>query len=188
MYGIVTTPPITGFARMYNSGIYKLEFPNGAVYIGQSISLDKRYKTHFREMREGIHPNYKIRDLVSVFGLPSYEVLEYCPQHALNHREKYWIEFYDSYTSGLNLTRGGGKKISRSSQCPYKGRAAITKWHRYTQGGKIMLNKTQEAELEALQKNFLYAPNVLKYLVVGTLILIGVVCLLSVGMTLVGMR
>ena len=37
----------------------------------------------------------------------SYEVLEECATEMLNERERYWIEYYDTYNNGYNLTQGG---------------------------------------------------------------------------------
>ena len=35
------------------------------------------------------------------------EVIEKCDQQLLNEREKYWINYYDSYEKGYNSTLGG---------------------------------------------------------------------------------
>lgn len=37
----------------------------------------------------------------------SFDIIEKVPFKELNNREKYWIQFYDSYNNGYNLTRGG---------------------------------------------------------------------------------
>ena len=33
--------------------------------------------------------------------------MEECSVKQLDEREKYWIEFYDSYYNGYNMTKGG---------------------------------------------------------------------------------
>lgn len=37
------------------------------------------------------------------------ELIEEVPVETLNEREKYWIDFYDSYNTGYNLTLGGNE-------------------------------------------------------------------------------
>lgn len=39
----------------------------------------------------------------------SFEVLEECERSALNDRETYWIEFYQSQYHGYNMTKGGAR-------------------------------------------------------------------------------
>ena len=33
--------------------------------------------------------------------------MEECSSHIVSEREKYWIEYYDSYRNGYNATYGG---------------------------------------------------------------------------------
>lgn len=35
------------------------------------------------------------------------EEIEECDNSLLNEREKYWINFYNSYSDGYNMTKGG---------------------------------------------------------------------------------
>jgi hypothetical protein len=88
--------------------IYKLLFPNGKVYIGQSKNITKRIKSYI-----GIHKNdnrlvikaikkYSIEQVI-------FNVLELCAQDELNNREIYYISLFDSNNKelGYNLTEGG---------------------------------------------------------------------------------
>lgn len=36
-----------------------------------------------------------------------FEVLEEVPRDKLNEREVYWIDFYDTKNTGLNISKGG---------------------------------------------------------------------------------
>ena len=85
--------------------IYKLLFPNGKVYIGQSKNITKRIKSYI-----GIHKNdnrlvikaikkYSIEQVI-------FNVLELCAQDELNNREIYYISLFDSNNKelGYNLT------------------------------------------------------------------------------------
>ena len=57
--------------------------------------VDAYYRELYKDMR--------------VFGLNNFlfEVLEECSLEELNTKEKYWIQYYNSYEEGYNLTRGG---------------------------------------------------------------------------------
>lgn len=90
------------------SGIYKITFPNGKIYIGLSNNIRKRIWKHN-------HDDYKLHRIVGnaihLYGnITEFEVLEeISPQDRdlMNEREKYWIEYYDSFNNGFNLTLGG---------------------------------------------------------------------------------
>ena len=92
---------------MNNSGIYcytnKL---NGKRYVGQSINLEKRYYQHLYNITA---PKPYFDYYLHLYGVDNfvYEVLEYCDKSIQNEREKYWIDYYDSYNNGYNLTNGG---------------------------------------------------------------------------------
>lgn len=96
-------------------GIYK--FTNkitGECYIGQSVNLQERFHQH---RRNHVNPNShsynttfykKLRE----YGFENfdYEILyeaEFCSQAELNEKERYWVDFYDSYYNGYNMNPGG---------------------------------------------------------------------------------
>ena len=92
------------------SGIYKITFPNGKIYIGLSNNIRKRIWKHN-------HDDYKLHRVVGnaihLYGdITEFEVLEeISPQNRdlMNEREKYWIEYYHSndIQYGYNMTEGG---------------------------------------------------------------------------------
>lgn len=91
-------------------GIYCLYFEqdDSKVYIGQSINIHKRYKEHCYTLIAGNHANYKMQELYVKHGLPKEIILEVVEHNAeLDHYEKYWVEEFDSFNTGLNLTPGG---------------------------------------------------------------------------------
>ena len=47
-----------------------------------------------------------------------FEILEECSKELLNEREKYWIEYYDSYHHGYNASPGGDNCGERSDGRP----------------------------------------------------------------------
>lgn len=87
-------------------GIYKFtERSTGKVYIGQSKDIYGRYGLHY------FHSTNKEYNQLSpidqaLFDNPSgfdFEIVELCEEHELASREAYWIEFYDSQTTGFNI-------------------------------------------------------------------------------------
>lgn len=91
-------------------GIYCIKNKtNGKRYIGKSIDIQERWKTHKMQLRNGNHVNPYLQRSWDKYGSDSFEfsILEECSDEILNEREKYWIELYDSFSDGFNLTRGG---------------------------------------------------------------------------------
>lgn len=90
------------------SGIYKLNFPNGKCYIGQSKNIIRRIREHNCCKR-----NYPIAHVIRKYGPRiEFELLEEINAwdvERLNDREKYYINYYNStiYNNGYNLTLGG---------------------------------------------------------------------------------
>lgn len=87
-------------------GIYKITNNiNKRCYIGQSINIYKRWNQHkYNSSKSSI-----IHLAIKKYGVEnfSFEIIEQCSQKQLNEREVYWINYYNSYNEGYNLTRGG---------------------------------------------------------------------------------
>jgi len=87
-------------------GIYILVSPNGKVYVGQSRSLRKRLYEHSRLLRKGTHSNMYLQNSYNKHKSFDATVVEYVDDiDKLTERETYWIEKFDSYNSGFNLTK-----------------------------------------------------------------------------------
>lgn len=83
---------------------------NSKVYVGQTIqSLKKRFNGHCCYSKSDKSVNMYIKRAIHKYGRDKFHIslLEECPIENLNSREKYWIDFYDSYNNGYNLTKGG---------------------------------------------------------------------------------
>ena len=78
-------------------------------YIGQSVSIKRRWATHKRELKENKHYNKHLQARYNEYGKNSftYEILELCPAEKLNEREKFYIKLFDSYNNGFNQDIGG---------------------------------------------------------------------------------
>lgn len=95
-------------------GIYKFTNKiNNQIYIGKSIDIDYRIKQHFqnafRNTKGNKEYNKPLYQAIRKYGSDSFliEIIEECAINQLNEREKYWIDYYDSYKNGYNCTIGG---------------------------------------------------------------------------------
>lgn len=102
-------------------GIYKITNKiNGNSYIGLSVDIERRWKTHYQRYQD---PNNKEYDKVLYkafrkYGINnfSFEIIEECEAKQLQEKEKYWITFYDTYNHGYNATPGGDKVFDMSGE------------------------------------------------------------------------
>lgn len=86
-------------------GIYKItNLKNNKIYIGQSQHIYQRFKSHFFGKTS---LDNDIKELGTDYF--KYEIVEVCDPALLNEREKYYINFYDSYYTGYNDTDGGAQ-------------------------------------------------------------------------------
>lgn len=95
-------------------GIYKItNLLNNKVYIGQSIDIRRRWAAHWNVAQnirdKGIKVNSPIEISLSQHNFDNFkwEIIEECPSNMLDEREKYWIQYYNSYLCGYNATLGG---------------------------------------------------------------------------------
>lgn len=91
--------------------IYKItNNVNGKVYIGQTIqTIKERFYQHCAIKCSDSVLNMAIHKAIKKYGKSNFtiEVIEEVDKDSLNDREKFWIEYYNSYNNGYNSTRGG---------------------------------------------------------------------------------
>lgn len=92
------------------SGIYKItRLKTGEIYIGKSTDVRSRWQQHTKTafgvgtIAHSILHTTMEKDGVQNF---TFELLEEVPKDKLTEREKYWINFYDSKSYGLNMREG----------------------------------------------------------------------------------
>jgi group I intron endonuclease len=76
-------------------GVYAIEnTKDGSVYIGQSVNIEQRFKTHQYQLRIGYHTNHALQRAWKEYGKSSFvfKVLEYCPESELDKREYHYIK------------------------------------------------------------------------------------------------
>lgn len=90
--------------------IYKItNNKNNFVYIGQTVKQDpkERWQQHIGDAKNG--SNLAIHKAIRKIGVKnfSFEIIEKCFSGELDERERYWINYYDSFNNGYNSTIGG---------------------------------------------------------------------------------
>jgi group I intron endonuclease len=85
------------------TGIYKITNPNGKVYIGQSINIEKRFKQHKRAFN--LNSGTKLYNSLQKYGYNNhnFEIIAECIVEDLNKKERFYQEQFDSVNNGLNL-------------------------------------------------------------------------------------
>lgn len=100
-------------------GIYKITNKiNSKCYIGQSINIERRF-IHHKKYRYGFQNNKVLYKAIQKYGIDNFdfEIIEECLQEELDKKEKYYIEKYNAYYNGYNMTKGGdGKNGYRLTQ------------------------------------------------------------------------
>ena len=89
--------------------IYKIQnLKNQKIYIGQTIqSVQERWYHHLEDASLG--SDLYFHRALRKYGRDnfSWEIIEEIDNDKLNDREIYWINYYNSYNNGYNLTPGG---------------------------------------------------------------------------------
>lgn len=103
-------------------GIYRIvNKTNNKSYIGKSQNIEKRWQYHISQycnQREYDKPLYKAfrKYGVSNFSFEILEELNEDYEKVSNEREKYWIQYYNSFHYGYNATLGGDGGITCDMQ------------------------------------------------------------------------
>jgi group I intron endonuclease len=121
-------------------GIYMITNPNGKIYIGQSIDIEKRFDDYKK---------LKCKNQIKLYGslkkygydLHSFDIIEECEFNKLNERERYWQENYDVINNGLNLllTSTNNLKQIVSSETKEKIKNTVNEY--YSKLDKEILNE-----------------------------------------------
>lgn len=86
---------------------------NNKVYIGKtSRTIEIRWDEHRKNFYK-LQDNTAIHRAMFKYGPEAFNIekIEYCNDEIIDEREKYWIEYYNSYKNGYNLTLGGDGTI-----------------------------------------------------------------------------
>ena len=95
------------------SYIYKIYNDiNDKIYIGKTnYSLEKRFQEHIRDSRKN-QENRPLYNAMNKYGVEHFKIeqIEECDIQVVDEREKYWIEFLQTFKYGYNATLGGDGK------------------------------------------------------------------------------
>lgn len=111
----IAKPTLEMIKRVLNnktpSGIYKItRLSTGEIYIGKSTNIKERWQQHVKTaFNAGTIAHSILHTTMQKDGVQNFtfEILEEVPKDKLGEREKYYIEFYDSKSYGLNERNGG---------------------------------------------------------------------------------
>jgi len=109
-------------------GIYKITNPKGEIYIGYSKNIEQRFTQHKNHQFKG---NIKLSESLTKYGRDShsFEVIEEIDISNLDYRdsnsilrkqERYWINSFQSFRTGLNENRGGSGCSSHTAESKRK--------------------------------------------------------------------
>lgn len=93
--------------------IYKITNQiNNKVYIGKTeFSIEKRFKEHCADAFRSRNEQRPLYAAMRKYGIENFNIEEIEKTDMPEEREKYWIEYYQSFKNGYNATLGGdGKK------------------------------------------------------------------------------
>ena len=93
-------------------GIYKIvNNTNGKIYVGQSIDIERRIKSHRCVLNHNRHINKHLQSAWNIDTESSFvfSVVEECPKKQLDEREAFWISKWNTCDSryGYNFRPGG---------------------------------------------------------------------------------
>lgn len=90
---------------------------NDKVYVGQTHDFSQRKAGHLHSAKKNdMRPLYCAMREIGATNFV-FEILEECEDKVLAaEREKYWVERFNSFNSGYNLTSGGGYHIGNKGR------------------------------------------------------------------------
>ena len=104
-------------------GIYCIEnLVNGKKYVGQSIDIFKRFRSHKNKLRTHEHANGHLQNAWDKYGEENFKfyILEETTLEMLDDRERYYIKEWDlqNRSCGYNLDSGGNdnKELSEETR------------------------------------------------------------------------
>ena len=97
--------------------IYKITNKiNGKCYIGKTLqTIEKRWQEHKKEANKTRSQDRPLYRAINKYGIENFEIqiieeIQNVLEININEREKYWIEYFQSFKKGYNATCGGDGK------------------------------------------------------------------------------
>lgn len=93
------------------SYIYKITNSiNNKIYIGKTNkTIQQRFQEYIQDSKRERNEKRPLYDAMNKYGIENFyiEQIEECSLEEASEREKYWIEYYNSFKYGYNATLGG---------------------------------------------------------------------------------
>lgn len=86
---------------------------NGKIYIGKTLkTIQERFNEHCNDYKKDRNEKRPLYSAMNKYGIENFyiEEVEKCLDSEIDNREKYWIEYYNSFKNGYNATLGGDGK------------------------------------------------------------------------------
>ena len=118
---------------------------NNKIYIGKTYrTIEQRFAEHCREYKKEKNKNRPLYRAMNKYGIEHFHVSLVEETNNLEEREKYWIEYYQSFKYGYNATIGGDGK-------PYIDYQAI--YDLYQKGLLLVeIQKIVQCDLKTIRK------------------------------------
>lgn len=157
-------------SNQYKSVIYCFHcVSTGKKYIGKTINEKRRLLQHEYNWKYSYKGKSKFYSAIKKYGIENfiYGIIEECEKNELNKKEKYYINLYNTFENGLNMTYGGEsggnkhseetkKKMSKSR----KGKKQTDNWiYKRNESRKINGKKWSDESREKLRLSKLGKPS-----------------------------
>jgi len=88
---------------------------NAKVYIGSAKNYENRIYEHKKKLKYGTHHSIKLQNHYNKYGPMSlqFNILEECNVNDLIKIEQKWIDYYNAYKTGFNMTPNAGSSLGR---------------------------------------------------------------------------
>ena len=95
------------------AGVYCIYNKDFKTYIGQSLDIAQRWRTHFNNLNNGSHHNPQLQEDWSILGASGFvfKVIQYSSHELLNDLERHYIQIMKGYGSVYNTTDDGQGKL-----------------------------------------------------------------------------
>ena len=84
---------------------------DGKRYVGQTTNFSRRRSEHLLNLRQNTHINKKLQNAFNKYGEENFVIekiqFDNLTKKELDAQEIYYIDYYDSFNNGYNLTIGG---------------------------------------------------------------------------------